>query len=300
MISCARQYIATGITSMPGHYLMNIYPYFGPVVCLAEKEHGMSVTLPRRFWLTGASNGIGAALAEEILKTGAHLAVSSRSAAPLKVLAKRYPGQVMVVAGDLTNGQTVREIGERIAQEWGSLDSVILNAGTCEYVDARQLDASIIEHVVRTNLLASSYCIEAAVPLLRTGTAPHMVGMASSATYLPLPRAEAYGTSKAGLRYLFESLRRDLAPDGIEVTMVSPGFVDTPPAANNDVPPPLAWPVDKAARHIFEELKRRPPEIALPALFMAELWPLSKMPDNGKLAIGKRMIGGQPPIKDQP
>jgi NAD(P)-dependent dehydrogenase (short-subunit alcohol dehydrogenase family) len=99
---------------------------------------------------------------------------------------------------------------------------------------------------------------------------------------------------------LFESLRIDLAADGIAVTMVSPGFVDTPPAANNNVPVTLSWPVDKAARHIFDELKHRPPEIALPALFMAALWPLSKMPDSGKLAIGKRMVRSQPPIKDQP
>jgi NAD(P)-dependent dehydrogenase (short-subunit alcohol dehydrogenase family) len=182
----------------------------------------------------------------------------------------------------------------------GGLVESLVNAGTCEYVDARQRDASIIEHVVRTNLLASSYCIDAAVPLLRAGTAPHLVGMASPATYLPLPRAEAHGTSKAGLRYLFESLRRDLAADGIEVTMVSPGFVDTLPVANNDVPIPVSWPVDKAARYIFDELKRRPPEIALPAPFMAALWPLSKRPDSGKLAIGKRMVRRQPPIKDQP
>jgi short-subunit dehydrogenase len=101
---------------------------------------------------------------------------------------------------------------------------VILNAGTCEYVDAKQFDSSIIEHVVRTNLLASSYCIEAALPLLRKGTAPHLIGVASSVTYLPLPRAEAYGASKAGLRYLFESLRIDLADEGIEVTVVSPGL----------------------------------------------------------------------------
>ena len=99
----------------------------------------MSLTPPRRYWLTGASSGIGAALAEEILKTGAHLAVSSRSLAPLKVLSQRYPGQVLVVAGDLTNSQTVREIGEQIAHDWGSLDTVILNAGTCEYVDVQQL-----------------------------------------------------------------------------------------------------------------------------------------------------------------
>lgn len=259
----------------------------------------MSLTPPRRYWLTGASNGIGASLAEEILKTGAHLAVSSRSVAPLKVLSRRYPGQVLVVAGDLTNSQTVREIGEQIAVKWGALDTVILNAGTCEYVDVQQFDSSIIEHVVRTNLLASSYCIQAAQPLLRAGTTPHLVGVASSVTYLPLPRSEAHGASKPGLRYLFESSRIDLAPEGIEVTVVSPGFVETPLAAE-DVSLPLSWPVDKSARYIFAELKNRPREIAFPALFMADLWPLSKIPDRGKLAIGKRIVRSNPPIKDQP
>ncbi|CAI8763513.1 3-phenylpropionate-dihydrodiol/cinnamic acid-dihydrodiol dehydrogenase [Pseudomonas sp. IT-196MI5] len=260
----------------------------------------MSRTLARRYWLTGASSGIGAALAEEILKTGAHLAVSSRTVAPLKDLSRRYPGQVLVVAGDLTDSQTVREIGEQIAEDWGSLDTVILNAGTSEYVDAKQFDASIVEHVVRTNLLASSYCIEAALPLLRAGTAPHMVAMASTVTYLPLPTTEACGASKAGLRYLLESLRIDLAPEGIELTVISPGFVETTLTAKNDFSMPLSWPVEKAARHIFDKLKDRPLEIAFPAAFMAALWPLSKRADQVKLEIGKPMVRGQPPIKDQP
>jgi NAD(P)-dependent dehydrogenase (short-subunit alcohol dehydrogenase family) len=259
----------------------------------------MSRTPARRYWLTGASSGIGAAMAEEILKTGAHLAVSSRTVAPLKDLSLRYPGQVLVVAGDLTNSQTVREIGEQIAEDWGSLDTVILNAGTCEYVDAKQFDASIVEHVVRTNLLASSYCIEAALPLLRAGTAPHMVAMASTVTYLPLPKTEAHGTSKAGLRYLFDSLRIDLAPEGIELTVISPGFIETPLTEKNDFAMPLSWPVEKAARHIFGKLRERPLEIAFPAAFMAALWPLAKRPDRVKLEIGKRMVRSQPPIRDQ-
>ena len=260
----------------------------------------MSLTPARRYWLTGASSGIGASLAVELLNSGAHVALSSRTKGPLQALAQRFPGQVLIVAGDLTNSQTVREIGEHIAQVWGALDTVILNAGTCEYVDAKQFDASIVEHVVRTNLLASSYCIEAALPLLRAGTAPHLVGVASSVSYLPLPRAEAYGASKAGMRYLFESLRIDLAPEGIAVTVVSPGFVDTPLTAKNDFPMPLSWPADKAARHIFAKLKDRPLEIAFPGLFMAVLWPLSKLPGRMKLAIGKRMVRSHPPIKDEP
>ncbi|MFJ3377847.1 SDR family NAD(P)-dependent oxidoreductase [Pseudomonas sp. NPDC086112] len=258
----------------------------------------MSRTPARRYWLTGASNGIGTALAEEILKTGAHLAVSSRSLAPLKALSQRYPGQVLVAAGDLTNSQRVREIGEQIAKEWGSLDTMILNAGTCEYVDVNQFDSSIIEHIVRTNLLASSYCIEAARPLLRAGTAPHLVALASSVTYLPLPRAEAYGDSKPGLRHLFESLRIDMAPENIEMTIVSPGLIDTP--LSNEVSQHLDWSADKAARYLFDLLKHRPLELPLPELLMPVLWPLPQKPGQRRLEIGKRMERNNPPTEDLP
>lgn len=267
---------------------------------MTEKESGLSHTTPRRYWLTGAGNGIGAALAEELLKSGMHLAVSARAIAPLKVLAHRYPGQVLVVAGNLTNSQTVREIGERIQQEWGSLDTVIINGGTCEYVDTQQFDASIIEHVVRTNLLASSYCIEAALPLLHAGIAPLLVGIVSSVTDLALPRAEAYGASKAGLRFLFESLRTDPASEGVEVTLVSPGSVATLLTGNNDYPTPQIWSADKAARHVVETLKQRPQEIPLMALSMAALWPLSKMSNRAKLVIGKRVVRRSPPSIDTP
>lgn len=260
----------------------------------------MSRTPPRRIWLTGASSGIGAALAEELLKSGVQLALSARAVAPLEELAARYPGQVLLVPADLTNSQQVREIGERITEVWGSLDSVILNAGTCEYVDARQFDASIIEHVIRTNLLASHYCIEAALPLLHAGNQPHLVGIASSVTSLPLPRAEACGTSKAGLRYLFESLRIDLAPEGIDVTVVSPGFVDTPLTEKNHFPIPATWPADKAARHILANIQDRPPEVAFPALFMAEFWPLSTLPHQSTAAIDEPMLRNGPPTKGEP
>ena len=249
----------------------------------------MSLTPPRRYWLTGASSGIGASLAVELLNSGAHVALSSRTKGPLEALAQRYPGQVLVVAGDLTNSQTVREIGERISEVWGSLDTVILNAGTCEYVDARQFDASIIEHVVRTNLLASSYCIEAALPLLRAGRTPHLVGVASAVTYLPMPRAEAYGASKAAMSYLFDTLRVDLAAEGIAVTLVSPGFVDTPLTQKNDFPMPMRWPVEKAARHIALKLDRQPYHIAFPGPFIAILRLLGSLPKGLQLALGKRL-----------
>jgi short-subunit dehydrogenase len=243
----------------------------------------------RRIWLTGASSGMGVHMAEELLKSGARLALTARTLAPLKALSDRYPGQVLLVPGDLTDRTQVREIGNRITQLWGALDTVILNAGTCEYVDVRHFDATVIERVVRTNLLATSYCLESALPLLRAGSRPHVVGVVSSVTYWALPRAEAYGASKAGLRYLLQSLRIDLAQEGIDVTLVSPGFVDTPLTEKNDFPMPMRWPAHKAARHICQRLQKRPLEIAFPTLFIATLRLLASLPKRLQVALGRRL-----------
>ena len=260
----------------------------------------MSLTRPRRYWLTGAGNGLGAALAEQLLKAGVHLAVSARNVMPLKALAQNYPGQVLVLPGDLTNSQTVREIGEQIMGDWGSLDTVILNAGTCEYVEAKQYDPSFSEHVVRTNLLASSFCIDAALPLLRAGTAPHLVGIASPLTQIPLPRSDASGNAKAGLRHLFESVRIDLAPEGIEVTVASPGTADNLEGEDLADPAPLSLVAERTARHIVEELKQRPLQITLPSLSMPALWPLSGGREGVEVVISKPGNSDSPPADEQP
>ena len=89
----------------------------------------------RRIWLTGASSGIGAHMAKELLQRGAHLALTARTLGPLVALSERFPGQVLLVPGDLTDHLQVREIGMTIAQSWGALDTVFLSAGTCEFVD---------------------------------------------------------------------------------------------------------------------------------------------------------------------
>lgn len=256
----------------------------------------MGLKPPRRYWLTGAGNGVGATLAEAILKTGAHLAVSSRSAQSCEALAVRYPGQVLALHGNLTDSQTVRVIGEQIIQQWGSLDTVILNAGTAEYVDGQPADNTIVEHIVRSNLLAAGLCIETAFPLLRAGTTPHLVGIASPATYLPPSRAEADGS----VRYLLESARVDLAPEGIDVTLVYPGFDSTPLNPDDCFPAPTRWSADEAAVHILSHLNQRPHEVVFPVASMTALWPLPSSTEAAQTGIDSCQANTGHPIKGQP
>jgi NAD(P)-dependent dehydrogenase (short-subunit alcohol dehydrogenase family) len=257
--------------------------------------------MKRRVWLTGASSGIGLALAEELLNAGHEVALTARSVAPLEALDQRFPNQVLLAPGDVTDVQQVTAIGERIAQVWGALDTVILNAGTCEYVDTHHFDARLVERVVRTNLIATSYCVQEALILLRLGKRPHLVGVASSVAFLPLTRSEAYGASKAGLRYLFQSLRIDLAHEGIDVTLINPGFVDTPLTAKNDFAMPMRWSAPKAARFIALRLQktRRPLEISFPFLLILTLKAMAILPGRLQLALSKRMVRTSGSASDQ-
>jgi len=242
-----------------------------------------------RCWLTGASSGIGAALAQRLLEQGHQVALGSRCADRLAPLAERFPGQVLLAIGDLDDPEQVAGIAARIEQAWGALDMAILNAGTCEYLEPGDFDPALVERVIRTNFLGVSYSLAAALPLLRSGEQPHLVVMGSSVTWLALPRAGAYGASKAAVRYLVESLRIDLIREGIDVTLVNPGFVDTPLTRRNDFPMPQIWTARRAAEHIAKRLPQRPLEINFPSLFTWVLRLLGALPARLRLALGWRL-----------
>lgn len=243
----------------------------------------------KRIWLTGASSGIGAALARALLAQGHQLALTARNPANLNQIATEFPNQVLVLPADLTIVEQVQAATAQIEQHWGALDMVILNAGTCEYIDVAQFEAAMIERVMRTNLLATAYCIEAALPLLRRGTQPHLVGTSSSVTYVPLPRAGAYGASKAAMSYLLASLRLDFARDKIAVTVINPGFVDTPLTQKNDFAMPMRWSSEQAAQYIANRIHRQPFEINFPRVFVGFLKLLACLPLCLQTAIGQRM-----------
>lgn len=246
----------------------------------------------RRVWITGASTGIGEAVAREMVRRGARVALSARNAERLEALAGDLGGRehALAVPLDVTDRQANHHAVAAIREAWGGLDVALLNAGTCEYVDVAAFDAAIFERTFQINVVGMAYGIEAALPELRRATKPSLVGMSSTVAYAGLPRAEAYGASKAAIRHLFASLRIDLHREGIHVGVICPGFVRTPLTDKNDFPMPMRVEPEFAARAIAIGILRRKNEIHFPKGFSIPFKLLSLLPDSLWTLLGQSMI----------
>lgn len=244
-----------------------------------------------RIWITGASSGIGAAVAQRLLRYGYRLVLSGRRREPLEAIAQQAPeSQTLVLPVDITDHAAVQAAGEQIQQHWGALDAAVLNAGTCEYLDARQFDSTLVRRVMDTNVMGLVHCIEASLPLLRQGRDPLLMAVSSAAAYCPLPRAEAYGASKAAVSHFMESLRNDLTPQGIDVSVVYPGFVDTPLTERNDFAMPMQVDAETAARHIQRGLEQHRRQVRFPGFFVALVQGLGALPPALRLWITRKMV----------
>ncbi|WP_136248682.1 SDR family NAD(P)-dependent oxidoreductase [Halomonas borealis] len=247
---------------------------------------------PRCIWLTGATSGIGRTLALRLLDQGHRVALSARRHEALVELAGARDNALLLPL-DVGDRGAVLSAGERIAARFGRLDLAILNAGTCEYLEAGRFDAALIERVFATNLFGALHGVEAALPLLRQAKAqggrPLLAATSSAAAYLPLPRAEAYGASKAALSHFLESLRLDLAGEGIDISIIHPGFVKTPLTERNDFPMPMRVDVETAATAILEGLAAHRLDIHFPRRFTLVLKLLGILPPGLRLRLGRRL-----------
>ncbi|MDN3525123.1 SDR family NAD(P)-dependent oxidoreductase [Halomonas sabkhae] len=251
-----------------------------------------SLQATQRIWLTGATSGIGLALAERLLDQGHRVALSARRHAELSELADGHPN-ALVLPVDMTDRGAVLGVAEDIEAAFGGLDMAIFNAGTCEYLDARRFDTVLVERVFTTNFTGTLYGIEAALPLLRRsgagGGRPLLAATSSAAAYLPLPRAEAYGASKAALSHFLESLRLDLDQEGIDVSIIHPGFVKTPLTDRNDFAMPMRVDTETAAAAILRGLDARRLDIHFPRRFTWLLKLLGSLPPALRFRLGRRL-----------
>lgn len=232
--------------------------------------------------ITGATSGIGKQLALDYHQQGHEVWALGRNPKALEELAGKGLQTAQV---DLANREESLQWFARLPH----LDLAILNAGTCEYVDLPEFDSALISRVMRGNVESMAVSIEGVLPALRKGTTPHLVGVGSSVSYLPLPRSEAYGASKAAIAYLLDTLRIDLYPENITVSHVCPGFVKTPLTDKNDFPMPMRVSTEEASKAIREGIEKRKTEIHFPKKFTYLLKTLSLLPQNLWTQLAQRI-----------
>lgn len=232
-------------------------------------------------WITGASSGIGEAVTQALMQQGHKLVVTGRRQEALEQLCSLEPERIRAARADTTSREDLQAISADL-EAFGDLNMAILNAGTCEYLEVADYNSDVIEHNLTTNVVGTARCLDIALPALRrsvrNGKPATLVIVSSSAWWFPFGRAEGYGASKAALTYFAHSLRADLAAEGIDVVVVSPGFVKTPLTDRNDFPMPFLVSAEDAARRIVKGLRKGSNEIAFPKRFTWTLKLLGALP----------------------
>jgi len=230
--------------------------------------------------ITGASSGIGRQLATDYHALGWQVIACGRD----KDRLQQTPAETHLIF-DVQDLPQILEAAKELKEP---LDLVILNAGTCEYIDdAKQFDAQLMQRVLNTNVIGVANCLEAFNGSLRDGGQLALMG--SAATHLPFSRAQAYGASKAAIVYLADSLRVDLKPYEIDVSLIQPGFVDTPLTEKNTFNMPGLISVKEASNAIIRGLDQRKSNIYAPRLFNWILRCLGSLPSPLPTLIASRM-----------
>ncbi len=204
------------------------------------------------YWLVGASEGLGRALAERLSAAGATLYLSARNADRLQELADALPGPAVVAPLDLRDAATVAKAFARIDRP---LDGMIFCAGLYEPLDAAHWDADAVEAMCDVNFTGAARVLGQAVPAMLAQGRGHIVLIGSLAGLVGLPRSIGYGASKAGVIHMAESLRADL-PDAIKVQVINPGFIKTRLTDKNDFKMPFILSAEDAAARTVRLMER--------------------------------------------
>ncbi len=229
-------------------------------------------------WITGGSSGIGLEVARRLVNDGWSVALSARSADKLNQLAGETTS-FHAYPLDVTDADACERTAQAITDEVGPVDRLICAAGLWAPMKANEYDGAKIAKAVDVNIKGVVHPVMAVLePMKQRGSG--QIGIISSvAGYRGLPRAVAYGPTKAALINMAETLRHDLTPYGIKVSVINPGFVKTPMTADNDFPMPFIMEAEKAAQIIVKGLDRDAFEIAFPWQLVGILKTLKVTPD---------------------
>ncbi len=224
----------------------------------------------QRVWITGASKGIGRALAEELARRGARTVLTARNETELEEVAsviRDAGGHATVQPGDVCDLDRMKEIVANVEAEYGGIDMLIANAGTHIESAPERFSTEEYMRLMDINYGGMLRCIEACLPGMIERQSGRIVGMSSLVAYRAVPLAAAYGGSKAAITNFLQSMRFHLEDCGVEVTVISPGFVRTPLTDKNKFGMPFLVEAPDAARTICKGLAKGHAQISFPMPF---------------------------------
>jgi len=242
-------------------------------------------------WVTGAGKGIGRALSKRLADEGWTVAVSARTSEDLHDLADECESDhIHPYPLDVTDPGSVEETVRQIEANLGPIDLAVLNAGTHAPLSATDFAVEPFRKLVETNLMGPANCLAPLISCMIERQGGHIAVVGSVAGYRGLPTAAAYGATKAGVINMCEALRPELERHGVRLTLVNPGFVETPLTDKNDFPMPFLIPVDKAVDYIVRGLEGSTFEVAFPRRFAFLMKLLRILPDGLFFMVTRRMV----------
>jgi NAD(P)-dependent dehydrogenase (short-subunit alcohol dehydrogenase family) len=248
-------------------------------------------------WITGASTGIGRALALALVRHGITVAASARSREGLESLAAEAGAgnggaRILPTPLDVADRAAVNAAAEAAIRVFrGPPDLAVLNAGTFLPMSAHNFDAARFREQVEINLMGTVHMLEALLPPYLAARKGHIAIVSSIAGYRGLPTSAAYGATKAALINLAESLKHDCGRAGVKLQLVNPGFVKTPLTDKNEFKMPFLMPVDKAVARMIAGFASNRFEITFPRRFTWQLKLLRLLPYRLYFAVTRRRTG---------
>jgi short-subunit dehydrogenase len=219
-------------------------------------------------FLTGASSGIGEALAIAIAKRGAILGLLARREEMLKELAEKCEslgGKARVFAADVVDAEAVQKSADALRAEFGHIDILIANAGIGgNNKETRELRPEAVKKVIDINLLGAVNSVHAVLPNMLERGSGQLVAISSLAGFRGIPKSAAYSASKAGMTAFFESVRLDVMHKGVDVTIIQPGFIKTPLTSGRKSKMPFMMELEDAIPYFLRAIEKRKKFAAFP------------------------------------
>lgn len=230
---------------------------------------------PKVAFITGASSGLGAGLALRLADWGYDLGLSARREERLAALAaeiEREGGRAVSCPADVSDRDALLAAIRRCETELGPIDLMIANAGISTYAHPEELDSREVERVMGINFQGTVTAAEGVLGGMLERGRGHIVVVSSLASYQGLPIHGSYCASKAAMNAFFESLRLDVAPRGVDVTIITPGFVKTEMTAHNRYPMPFLMDLDPALDIMIRGILKRKRMVRFPVPLSTVTW----------------------------